>query len=93
MKPVCISGATHVFGEPKDWDAATQGPCGALHVREVIDPDIGPELRSAWQPDADELAILNAGGVVILNVVGDGHPPVALWAEPSPASPVTPPAL
>ena len=37
-------------------------------------------VTSVWKPSEEELAILNDGGYVCLNVLG-GQPPVALWAE------------
>lgn len=40
-------------------------------------------MQSLWWPDDEELAILNAGGCVVLNVLGAGHPPVHLtvWLD------------
>jgi hypothetical protein len=40
-----------------------------------------PFYESAWEPTPEELAHLNAGGSVILRVLG-GQPPVALYVEP-----------
>jgi len=72
MIPGQIDGFTNVLGAPREWDEARDGPCGALHIRR----DPGNRLLSAWTPTQDELAALNAGGSVILSVVGTGHPPV-----------------
>lgn len=77
MIPRRISGATHVLGAPAGWDHERDGHCASLAVRAVEGCCL-----SAWEPTPDELAILNAGGSVILQVVG-GLPPVMLWAEPS----------
>lgn len=77
MRPAVIAGATKIFSKPKDWDEERDGKCVDLHVR------INPEQRtceSAWKPSAEELAALNAGGVVVLSVVG-GQPPVMLSVE------------
>ena len=38
------------------------------------------QCQSAWEPTPRELAILNAGGSVILSIIG-GQPPVMLGAE------------
>jgi hypothetical protein len=38
-------------------------------------------MTSAWEPTPQELKLLNAGGKVYLRVLGNGHPPVAIWAE------------
>lgn len=75
-----IVGANNVLGPPKGWDPSRNGPCGHLHVRVSA---AGGALRceSAWEPTPEELRILNAGGHVILSVVG-GQPPVALYVEP-----------
>lgn len=77
MIPRRIAGATHNLGAPAGWDPARDGHCGVLPVRAV-----DGTCLSAWEPTPDELAILNAGGSVILQVVGS-QPPVMLWAEPS----------
>lgn len=44
----------------------------------------GPWQASFWKPDADELAILNAGGTVCLCVRAEGrqHPVVSMGVEP-----------
>lgn len=33
---------------------------------------------TVWQPTPDELVQLNAGGLVVLTVLGVGHPPVKI---------------
>ncbi len=42
-----------------------------------------PCIASAWQPTRDELALLLDGGYVQLRILGTGHPPVMVTAEPS----------
>lgn len=78
MIPRRIANATHNLGAPKDWDQSKQGNCVQLWVRAI--PATG-FCESAWEPTPDELATLNAGGSVVLRVVG-GQPPVALYVEP-----------
>jgi hypothetical protein len=78
MRPVEIAGATHVLGAPLDWDPLKQGDCVGLPVRLLNDPDVGPEWKSAWRPSPAELVALMNGGVVLLTVCGDGHPPVMI---------------
>jgi hypothetical protein len=51
-----------------------------LHIKQITLESGDPAMQSMWRPDADELAALNAGGVVVLNVLGRGHPPVHLTA-------------
>lgn len=70
-----IAGANVNFGAPKNWDDARDGPCRSLPVR-VVDGS----YQSAWEPTPDELLMLNAGGFVVLSVVG-GQPPVCLSVE------------
>jgi hypothetical protein len=38
-------------------------------------------LISCWEPDADDLARLQAGGKLWLHVVGQGMPPVAISTQ------------
>jgi hypothetical protein len=75
MEPLKISGANQYFGPPSDWQDTYERACGNLHVRVV-----GSSCQSAWRPTPDELAVLNAGGSVILEILG-GQPPVALWVS------------
>lgn len=75
-----INGFTRVIGEE-------QGYIG-LPLRDIVlnDSVTGPEtpaMESAWQPDTADIAALQAGGQVILRVVGEGHPPVVLYVEPA----------
>ena len=76
MIPRRITGATHYLGSPKGWQPETDGHCAHLAVR--VDGDV---WQSAWEPTPDELAILNAGGSVVISIKG-GQPPVMLHAEP-----------
>lgn len=74
MRPVHIKDANADFAKPRDWDEATMGPCGSLPIRrEVIGtPGTGCYVshKSNWLPNAEELAILNAGGAVELECCG-----------------------
>lgn len=65
-----------VLGAPAGWDQDAL-PVGALPVTHLLQGDV-PSVASFWQPDAAELAALNAGGVVMLSVVGQTQPPVLL---------------
>jgi hypothetical protein len=71
-----IAGATHVYGAPKGWKPEEHGECGQLTVRQS-----GDFVESAWEPTPAELAMLKAGGHVVLSVFG-GQPPVTLRVEP-----------
>ncbi len=41
-----------------------------------------PHMFSLWHPTAEELALLNAGGGIVLGVLGSSHPPVHLEVVP-----------
>ena len=75
MIPVKIRDATHRFGAPVGWDQAAMGRCSHLFVRFEEGA-----CKSAWEPTPAELALLNAGGVIVLSVAG-GQPPVMLGVE------------
>jgi hypothetical protein len=72
-----IVGATHQYGKPSGWDEAENGKCAGLAVR--VD---GAIYSSAWEPTATELAMLNAGGSLIVSVYG-GQPPICLQVTPA----------
>ena len=65
MKPGKIDQHTHLFSAPKDWDEDTHGPCNDLYVR--VDEE-AQTSSSAWEPSAEELALLNNGGKIIVHV-------------------------
>jgi hypothetical protein len=73
MKAVEFVGQTTVLGPPPGWDNSRNGPCGGLPVMAH-----GGRLLSCWRPSAEELEMLNAGGHVVLAVVGEMHPPVSV---------------
>jgi hypothetical protein len=77
MIPKRIDGG-RMLRAPKDWNADRDGPCSQLAVR-VVDGNV---CESLWEPTPAELAALNAGGSVLLRVVG-GQPPVMLLVEPA----------
>lgn len=80
MTPRIIRGADLKFARPAGWDESEHGHCGDLHARVT-----GNLIETAWQPSADELVLLNQGGVVILGIVGS-QPPVSLQVEPATAA-------
>lgn len=73
-----IAGADRPLAEGQD----------EYHTLWVRTEDFGgvPGMSSLWEPTPAELAVLNAGGGVRLTVLGRGHPPVMLGAEPGGAS-------
>lgn len=71
-----IRGATAVLGTPKEWDKDRHGNCTSFPVR-IADG----VCQSAWEPTPEELRMLNAGGFVVLSVVGGRLPPVMLTVE------------
>lgn len=73
------------MGAPSNWNEAEDGPCDILMVKadryETATGGIAfKSCESAWKPTPEELELLNAGGYVVLHVVGR-QPPVALWVE------------
>ena len=80
MIPRRISGANVRFGKPADWEQthAERRGCCDLWVRRNDDDGT---VESAWEPTAEELATLNAGGSVVLCILG-GQPPVMIYATP-----------
>lgn len=69
MTPIDIKGHTHRLGAPADWNEERDGPCGSLAVRVT-----GSLCQSAWKPTAEDVALLSAGGVLILSVFGRMSP-------------------
>jgi hypothetical protein len=71
-----IEGHTNRLGAPQGVDP---DECHALHVRVAQWGDTGRiVIQSAWFPTPDELKRLQEGAPVILSIVDNAHPMVAL---------------
>jgi hypothetical protein len=75
MTPVAFPRVNCIFGPPRDWVRERDGDCQHLPVAVA-----GSLMTSAWRPTPEQLAVLNAGGLVTLTVCGSVHPPVMLDA-------------
>ena len=53
--------------------------CGTLEICDVRDPIWGNMMQSARMPDDEERAAIAAGAPVMLSIVGDRHPVVAMF--------------
>lgn len=76
MKPTLHPSTTRALGAPANWEQ-DRLPVEALPITDHHIDGV-PCIASFWQPDASELAVLNAGGLVMLNVVGRTMQPVSL---------------
>lgn len=56
----------------------TENQCDTLHVHAWKEPTFGPASTSFWRPNEEELAALNAGGSIALNIFATGHPVVSM---------------
>lgn len=65
MIPRVIIGANAQFGPPDGWDTARDGHCHVINARREDN-----RISTAWEPTPAELAALNAGGSIVLTVVG-----------------------
>lgn len=68
-----------VLGAPQGWDQGAL-PCSALPITRS-DVDGFACVNSYWRPTAEELAVLNDGGSVVLSVLGTTMPPVAVSVD------------
>jgi hypothetical protein len=83
MEIVRLEGMNRDLGAPKDWDEEKHGKCEPLPVfAEVVKGNM--VMTSAWKPDAEELAAINAGGPIALVIYGGVHPPCGLGVFPPP---------
>lgn len=84
MTPAAHPTNTRTLNAPAGWNQG-ELPVGALPITDGTAGDESrPAILSYWKPDAAELALLNAGGLVCLTVLGAGMPPVSLqaWQDP-----------
>lgn len=61
----------HHFGPPP---GISGNDCGTLPVKRWRDPSFGQVLTSFWRPSAQELATLNAGGSIAINLYTNVQP-------------------
>jgi hypothetical protein len=76
-----IGRAQGYLGLAVHFGVATDGPSGLPT----------PELRTAWEPTARELAALNAGGKVVIELINiksltniENHPPIKVYVSDPP---------
>lgn len=65
--------------------------CGTLRVQRGIYDLKGektPISISAWKPSPEDLERLNNGGLIYLNVFGNGHPMVSINTEKYEVEPI-----
>lgn len=76
MQPLRISNATRVLAE-------TQDEYYALAIRDEVVDGVN-HMTSVWEPTPKELRDLQMGGAVLLTILGEVHPPVAITTQPAP---------
>jgi hypothetical protein len=74
MNALPLNNATRRLGAPLSWDHERDGIC---HTLDICDQD--GWMTSAWRPSEMELARLNAGAPVYLQIGGSVHPVVSLF--------------
>jgi hypothetical protein len=78
MRPARISGADpKPLGAPPDWNEAEHGHCGGLFIRRENLAGVH-FMRSAWEVETGEAALMLAGAPLNLGVQGHAHPVVQL---------------
>lgn len=74
MKACNFPGSRRI-GAPRDWNAELDGEVGTIFVTDAIDTLSGMNIMySVYQPTAEDLAALNAGGAIRLGIMGRSHP-------------------
>ncbi|SFB95874.1 hypothetical protein SAMN05216344_10689 [Polaromonas sp. OV174] len=81
MRPTQHQTNNRVLGAPEGWKQG-ETPCGALPITDAQQDGVNCVI-SFWRPDASELALLNAGGLVALSIVGRTMPSASVnaWKE------------
>ena len=76
MQPLRITNATRVLAEAQD-------EYYALAIKDEVIDGVN-HMTSVWEPTPRELADFAAGGAVRPTILGQGHPPVMITAQPAP---------
>jgi hypothetical protein len=65
--------------------------CGTLRVQRGL-ADVGgekfPVSISAWKPEPEDIERINNGGLIYLNIFGNGHPMVSVSTEKREVEPI-----
>lgn len=78
MRPARISGADPLpLGAPRDWNEEQHGHCAALFIRRECIDGIA-YMRSSWEVESGEAALMLAGANMTLGIQGFEHPVVQL---------------
>lgn len=79
MRATQHSSNTRVLGAPAGWKQGVL-PVGALPITDSKQNGIHTVV-SFYAPTAEDLAILNARGLIAVSVVGVTMPPIAVYTE------------
>lgn len=78
MTPATIQNFTHVAGKQQGYLPLP------IRVSQVLCPvqnAVVPQFEQAWKPSEDELAMLNAGGVIVISQHCHAVPPTVVSVE------------
>jgi len=78
-----IEGATRVIGKSQGYNGLAV--LDAAVSCAVNGPDT-PAMQTAWHPTPDELAALNAGAAVVVQLLGRDHPPILVGVAAPPVA-------
>lgn len=86
MENVLFTNQTRTLGKPEKWVEEYDGPVKSISVFDYHDDQTGlPVMMTGWRPNAQELALLNAGGFIamrICDIYGGAHPMTQMSVEP-----------
>ena len=72
---ICKFPGARKIGPPRQWDSTLDGECGSIYVTDAVDTLSGMNfMYSVYKPTPEDLAALNAGGVLRLGIMGKAHP-------------------
>lgn len=68
---ICNFPGARTIGPPRTWD----GECGTIFVTDAVDTLSGMNIMyTVYKPTAEDLEVLNNGGVLRLGIMGTTHP-------------------
>ncbi len=78
MLPTQFDQANFTFTKPEGW---TDEQCMSLPVFKGTDTEGTPCIISCWRLSKEDLEDIQRTGVVWLNIIGHGMPPVSVFTE------------
>lgn len=79
MDNIKLTDQTREIGKPSNWNEEVHGTCISISVHDRH-TSIGNFMVTGWKPTCGELEVLNQDGHIWLEINGEIHPVIKIYA-------------